>query len=116
MPFLQIYYSLMMMLRTLLLAAASARCRRCRPSWVVRQLLHLSACNKSIVRGDQIYQEDRAQEEERFDNLQVIIIVGHGSATGVPWCVAPETFHPASKVVLVASRPDRVTFTEAHMH
>jgi hypothetical protein len=41
-----------------------------------------------------------------FDNLQVIF-VGHGGATGVPWCVAPETLHPASKVVLVASRPAR---------
>jgi len=48
---------------------------------------------------------DSSQKKEgRFDNLQVIF-VGHGSATGVPWCVAPETFHPASKVVLVASRP-----------
>jgi hypothetical protein len=44
------------------------------------------------------------KESRTFDNLQVIF-VGHCGATGVPWCVAPETLNPASKVVLVASRP-----------
>jgi hypothetical protein len=39
---------------------------------------------------------------KRFGNLQVVF-VGHGSATRVPRCVAPEALHPAGEVVLVAS-------------
>jgi hypothetical protein len=42
-----------------------------------------------------------------FGKLQVVFVGRRGSATGVPWRVAPETFHPASEVVLVATGPVR---------
>jgi hypothetical protein len=70
----------------------------------MRQLLHLSACayNNTARRHHSDDERRKRKESRAFDNLQVLF-VGHGGATGVPWCVAPETLHPASKVVLVAS-------------
>jgi hypothetical protein len=91
--------------RTPLLAASAS-------STLQTWLLRLSACKRNNPTFGQIM--DSSQKKEgRFDNLQVIF-VGHGSATGVPWCVAPETFHPASKVVLVASRPVNIQQTGTH--
>jgi hypothetical protein len=45
-----------------------------------------------------------------FGKLQVVFVGRRGSATGVPWRVAPETFHPASEVVLVATGPVYVKY------